>query len=108
MIGRPGAGPAWRPNHGGSHKVADLAGSTRQNPPSSAQLALESSRPCPIPLAAQRHLDRPRAESRPMRVDVPDAVAERRMSTSQGTRDGTIPSRDSWPEPVPHTEAAPH
>lgn len=27
------------------------------------------------------------------------------MSTSQGTHDGTIPSRDSWPEPVPHTEA---
>ena len=27
------------------------------------------------------------------------------MSTSQGTHDGTIPSRDVWPEPVPRTEA---
>jgi DNA-binding MarR family transcriptional regulator len=27
------------------------------------------------------------------------------MSASQGTRDGTIPSRDVWPEPVPRTEA---
>jgi DNA-binding MarR family transcriptional regulator len=27
------------------------------------------------------------------------------MSTSQRRRDGTIPSRGAWPEPVPHTEA---
>jgi DNA-binding MarR family transcriptional regulator len=27
------------------------------------------------------------------------------MSASQGTRDGTIPARDVWPEPVPRTEA---
>ena len=27
------------------------------------------------------------------------------MSAGQGTRDGTIPSRDVWPEPVPRTEA---
>jgi DNA-binding MarR family transcriptional regulator len=27
------------------------------------------------------------------------------MSASQGTRDGTIPTRDVWPEPVPRTEA---
>ena len=33
------------------------------------------------------------------------SVAKRSMSTDQGTRDGTIPSRDAWPEPVPHTEA---
>jgi DNA-binding MarR family transcriptional regulator len=27
------------------------------------------------------------------------------VSASQGMRDGTIPSRDVWPEPVPRTEA---